>query len=572
MRAISELLRKAEQSKCSFQNWIKSPNSTTAASIVASHEIIRRGNPFTDGEYIKESFIKISEHLFSDFKNKTEIVQKIKDMPLSAKTLKDRAIKMATNITSQQIYDINSSPAYSIACDESSDVNDIEQTALLCRYMNNDGPQEEMIELIPLKGQTRGKDICEAVLNCLKAKEINTSNMVSVATDGAPSMRGTKKGFVTLLEESLDRKLLTFHCILHQEALCAQTFPPECIEVMNLVIQIVNKIVSKGLNHRQFCAFLEEVNSTYSDLLLHNKIRWLSRGEVLKRFAACVEHVKIFLQSKDLTYPELEDRDWLERLHFMVDMTSHLNRLNKSLQGKGSTALQMLEDVLAFERKLTVFARDLQIGTLSHFPSLREFKDGHNHINYDYLQRAIIGMKTSFGERFSEFRKEKTTLTFPVTPLDIDPSLLNISAFPGVSQPNLEIELADIADKDIWVSKFKRLTADLEDVARQKAILAQNHKWTDIENLPKLDQLVFETWNAIPQNYMNMKKYALGVLSIFGSTYLCEQVFSSMNFIKSNHRSRLTDESLQSCLKIKVTSYSPDVEKICSDVQKQKSH
>ena len=183
----------------------------------------------------------------------------------------------------------------------------------------------------------------------------------------------------------MDRKLLTFHCVLHQEALCAQTFPPECIEVMNLVIHIVNKIVSKGLNHRQFCAFLEEVNSTNSDLLRHNKIRLLSRGEVLKRFAACVEHVKILQQSKDLTYPELEDRDWMERLHLMVDMTRSLKRQNKSLQGKGSTALQMLEDVLAFERKLTVFARDLQIGTLSHFPSLREFKYGHNHINYDYL-------------------------------------------------------------------------------------------------------------------------------------------------------------------------------------------
>ncbi|KAK0152201.1 hypothetical protein N1851_006434 [Merluccius polli] len=45
----------------------------------------------------------------------------------------------------------------------------------------------------------------------------------------------------------------------------------------------------------------------------------------------------------------------------------------------------------------------------------------------------------------------------------------------SVSQPDLEIELADIADKDLWVSKFQRLTADLEDVARQKAMLAQNH-------------------------------------------------------------------------------------------------
>ncbi|KAJ8378470.1 hypothetical protein AAFF_G00239340 [Aldrovandia affinis] len=116
------------------------------------------------------------------------------------------------------------------------------------------------------------------------------------------------------------------------------------------------------------------------------------------------------------------------------------------------------------------------------------------------------------------------------------------------------------------------LTADPEDVARQKAILAREHKWSDIENLPKPDKFVFETWNAIPDTYMKMKKYAFGVLSVFGSTYFCEQVFSSMNYIKSKYRSRLTDDSLQSCVKIKVTSYPPDIEKLCSDVQKQKSH
>lgn len=129
---------------------------------------------------------------------------------------------------------------------------------------------------------------------------------------------------------------------------------------------------------------------------------------MLKRFAACLEHVKTFLESKGLAYPKLEHPDCLEKLHFMVDMTVHLNTLNKSLQGKGSAALQMLEDVLAFERKMTVFARDVQRGTLSHFPSQREFKEAHNHINCEYLQRAIIKMQTAFGERFREFRKEKT--------------------------------------------------------------------------------------------------------------------------------------------------------------------
>ncbi|KAM3838578.1 general transcription factor II-I repeat domain-containing protein 2A-like [Vipera latastei] len=385
-------------------------------------------------------------------------------------------------------------------------------------------------------------------------------------------MTGAQKGFVALLQKSLGRKLLTFHCILHQEALCAQTFPPECTEVMNLVIQIVNKIMAQGLNHRQFRLLLEEVESTYSDLLLHNKVRWLSRGEVLKRFAACLEEVKTYLGSKGLTYPELEHPEWLEKLHFMVDMTAHLNKLNTSLQGKGGTALHLLEEVMAFERKLTVFDRDLQRGTLSHFPSLREFKQGSNVINSEYLQSAIIAMQTSFGKRFCDFKEEKNTLSFPVTPLTSDPSALNMTAFAGVSQPDLEMELADIADKEIWASKFQRLTDALEDVARQKASLALNHKWSDIENLPKQDKLIFDTWNALPSTYRNMKKYAFGVLSIFGSTYVCEQVFSNMNYIKNKYRSRLTDNSLQSCLKMKVTSYSPDMQVLCADVEKQKSH
>ena len=110
--------------------------------------------------------------------------------------------------------------------------------ALFCQYANSAGPQEELIELMLLKGQTRGEDICEAVLECLRIKGINTNHLVSIATDGAPSITGAHKGFVVLLQKSLDRQLLTFHCILHQEALCAQTFPPECTQVMNVVIQL----------------------------------------------------------------------------------------------------------------------------------------------------------------------------------------------------------------------------------------------------------------------------------------------------------------------------------------------
>ena len=107
-------------------------------------------------------------------------------LSLSAKTVKDKILKMAENFSKQQIQDINSAVAYSIACDESKDKGDIVQIALFCQYVNSFGPQEEMIELIPLKDQTRGEDICKAVLDYLSAEKINTNHLVSVT----PSMRG----------------------------------------------------------------------------------------------------------------------------------------------------------------------------------------------------------------------------------------------------------------------------------------------------------------------------------------------------------------------------------------------
>lgn len=64
------------------------------------------------------------------------------------------------------------------------------------------------------------------------------------------------------------------------------------------------------------------------------------------------------------------------------------------------------------------------------------------------------------------FRRENNTLPSPVTPLDNDPFLLNMSAFTGVSLPDFEMELADNANTVIWVSNSKALTAKLEDVPR----------------------------------------------------------------------------------------------------------
>jgi hypothetical protein len=73
-KAVEELQKGQETSTSVLNNWMQSFNNINMASFVVSEEIAKSGKPYTDGEYIKRCFIKASEELFWDFKNKADIL------------------------------------------------------------------------------------------------------------------------------------------------------------------------------------------------------------------------------------------------------------------------------------------------------------------------------------------------------------------------------------------------------------------------------------------------------------------------------------------------------------------
>uniref|UniRef100_A0A2S2QNF6 General transcription factor II-I repeat domain-containing protein 2A n=1 Tax=Sipha flava TaxID=143950 RepID=A0A2S2QNF6_9HEMI len=64
--------------------------------------------------------------------------------------------------------------------------------------------------------------------------------------------------------------------------------------------------------------------------------------------------------------------------------------------------------------------------------------------------------------------------------------------------------------------------------------------------------------------YPVLHDHALFMFSLFGSTYICEQLFSRMKNTKSKNRSTISDKHLESCIRIATTSIDPDITSLIS--------
>lgn len=65
-------------------------------------------------------------------------------------------------------------------------------------------------------------------------------------------------------------------------------------------------------------------------------------------------------------------------------------------------------------------------------------------------------------------------------------------------------------------------------------------------------------WLTLPSEFSELRNKAIKQLVQFGSTYVCESAFSAMYVIKTDLRSRMTNENLETALRAATTSYEPN--------------
>ncbi|XP_031424446.1 SCAN domain-containing protein 3-like [Clupea harengus] len=544
-RKIQALSEGYAKSSRILMRGLTSQEKATSASLKASWLLARHNKPFTDAELFKDVMIAVLEEIADD-KSMDGVIASVKQIPLSARSATRRIDALSNAVQGAVISDLNHAKYFSLAVDESTDNTDVAQMCVFVRYFDGKEFKEDLLAFIPLEGQTTADIIFTKLSERFERLSLSFEKVNLLVTDGAPAMVGKHRGLVSRLKE-VAPQMQGLHCLIHQSVLCAR-LSGELKGIMDKVMRIINFIRgTSSTQHRLFRQLVaDSEEATHGDLLLHNGVRWLSKGKALERFCALLDEVKIFLRSGKRAADHLvliEDDEFMANVAFLADTFGHLNTLNLQLQGRGKTIVDIVEKLQSFTAKLALLDSDMSTGSLLHFNTLKTRAAGRvTGLMVEFIKQ----LRANFASRLEDFSVPRDVIAFVRDPLAIrssgELSSLAKTVLPSLDEAKFEMELIDF-----------QTTSLVKDAYRSAGSVS-------------------DFWIACSEEYGAIKKLAMYVLTMFPSTYTCESAFSSMNAITTYERNRLTNENLENCLRISVTSVTPDIKKIATSGKCQFSH
>ena len=366
--------------------FIKTQKPCLEASYKVAYRIAKEKKPHTIGETLVKPFALEMTELVCGIEHR----KKLKAIPLSNDTIKCRINDVSNNILEQVMEELKASPfPFSMQLDESTYVSQCAQLLAYVRYMHADAIKEEFLFCEPLFESTKAADVLQTVNNFFAKQDFNWKrNIGSLCTDGAPSMLGKTSRFATLVKKEAPQIIVT-HCFLHRHALASKTLPlPSNLqEILSTSVKVVNFIRARALNHRIFKKLCQEMGAQHEVLLYHTEVRWLSKGQVLKRLME-----SFFLREKQNPLSvQFDCKEFLCGLAYLADIFGHLNEINLSIQGPDITIIDAKKRLQAFQAKLPLWKRRLETDNFANFPMLEEVITQSRINNIETLSPSLRG-------------------------------------------------------------------------------------------------------------------------------------------------------------------------------------
>ena len=466
-----------------------------------------------------------------------EAESKLNVLSLSDNTVQRRISLMSEDIKNQVIDQMKSAGSFALQLDESTDVSSCAQLIAFVRYVHKGAFKDEFLCIVDLPSTTRGEDIFKTIDAFFKANNIKWEQLCGLCTDGAPAMLGHSSGFHAHVKK-VSPDCTFMHCMIHREALASKTLGPDLTEVLRQVIKLINTVKSSALNTRLFRRFCEQMDADQYNLLYYTKVRWLSKGNVLKRvFTLRFELRDFFVQQKKEDLVKFLHEDVVS-LAYLVDIFGRLNELNLSLQGQAKTIINFIDALSAFQAKLELWERKMTKGQLGMFPTLNEFIEDTEDMRLDGdVKLKIINNLQSLRSEFTKYFPETTRddLVFVRNPYLV-PNSEVVNMFNG-----------DVSTQEEFIALKNDSTA--EDAFKEKSFPAY--------------------WSAMVDSYPRAASVAIRLLMPFPSTWLCEAGFSALLGIKNKARNKLIIEPDLRCA---LATTEPRIDELVTKMQHQSSH
>ena len=101
-------------------------------------------------------------------------------------------------------------------------------------------------------------------------------------------------------------RVIFIHCMIHRYVLSCKVMPPSLQLALDRFVKIVNYIKTSDLSSRLFKTLCIEMGESFTALLYHTEVRWLSKGNVTARLFDLRDVVIAFLTKK---VKELDDKE-----------------------------------------------------------------------------------------------------------------------------------------------------------------------------------------------------------------------------------------------------------------------
>ena len=342
-----------------------------------------------------------------------------------------------------------------------------------------------------------------AVAQYFKDNDIPMNNIIACATNGALSLTGKHRGFLSFLKKAVP-DVFTIHCVIHRQHLVAKNLRCRLHNSLTIVVKSVNKIKSQPLNSRIFRQLCEKNDEEFDRLLLHTEVRWLSKGNCFKRFYSLFDTVVQFLQENK--YGDLSDNLLANKtdIAYLTDLFCIFNDLNLQLQGDDITLIKAKSLICNFIEKLSFFRENIGLWNLSRFPSLKlqtnntdtSVVDDNLLIYCDHLK----SLQEDMIERYQD--------------------LINMEVPDWVLNP-----FTHVCESDINL------------VIQEELIGVKN----DFELKPLFKKTYADFWlqKEIPERYPNLWEAIKLYFLAFPSSYMAERGFSAVSKLITKQRNRL---------------------------------